>query len=294
MTEAPALTVLLPTRNGATTIHRQLEALARQTWDKPWELLVIDNRSTDGTAGVVEGFQDRIPQLRIVEAAERTGFPYACNLGVREARCDAIAICNDDDEVDEHWVGAMGRALAEHELVAGRLEAERLNEPWAVAVRGHPQRDGLLYWSFGTHLPFAAGATLGMHRSLHERIGGFDEAMVPAGEDMDFCWRAQYAGAELHVVEGAVTHYGFRHGWREIYRQGRNYGLGNVLVYAKHRPLGLPPIPHPWRTGARAWLGLAKQGLLSADRIRRGRFFWYLGWRSGMLQGSLRHRVALF
>jgi GT2 family glycosyltransferase len=161
-------------------------------------------------------------------------------------------------------------------------------------VRGRPQENGLLYWTFGTHLPFGACATLGMRRSLHERIGGFDEAMFPAGEDMDYCWRAQYAGADLRFVADAVTHYRFRHNVRDLYRQGLNYGIGNVLVYRKHRPLGLTPVPHPLLTGARAWLGILKQGLLVASKIHRGRFLWHLGWRTGMLQGSLRYRVALF
>jgi GT2 family glycosyltransferase len=289
----PSITVVLPSRNGAETIGRQLDALAGQSFDEPWELLVVDNGSTDGTRAVVESFAGRIAEVRVVEAPGHAGLPYACNVAVREARSDAIAFCNDDDEVDEEWLAAMASALREHELVAGRLEHERLNDPWILAVRGRPQEGGLLQWGFGAHLPFAAGAALGVRRQLHERVGGFDEALVPAGEDMDYCWRAQYAGAELRFVPEAVTHYRFRHGLKEIYSQGRNYGVGNVLVYRKHLRLGMSPVSHPWRAGARAWLGIAKEGLLAADRIHRGRFVWYLGWRMGMLQGSLRHRVAL-
>lgn len=290
----PSVTVVLPSRNGAGTIGRQLDAFARQSADEPWELLVADNGSTDGTRRIVESFAGRLPQLRIVDAREKPGVSFACNVGVREARGDAIAFCNDDDEVDEGWVAAMGRALHSHELVAGKLEHERLNDPWILAVRGRPQEDGLLHWTFGGHLPFAAGAALGIRRSLHERIGGFDEELVPAGEDMDYCWRAQYAGAELRFVPDAVTHYRFRQGLKEIYGQGRNYGVGNVLVYRKHRRLGMPPVPHPWRAGARAWMATAKQGLLAVDKVHQGRFLWYFGWRMGMLQASARHRVVLF
>jgi glycosyltransferase involved in cell wall biosynthesis len=294
LTAEPSISVVLPCRNSAATIGQQLAALALQTWDRPWELIVVDNGSTDETRSIVESFREQIADFRLVDAVDKTGSPYAYNAGIREARSELLAICNDDDEVDEGWLGAMARALGEAELVTGRLEHDRLNEPWTVSVRGRPQENGLLHWSFGTHLPFAACATLGVRRSLHERIGGFDEAMVPAGEDMDYCWRAQYAGANLRFVADAVTHYRFRHGARDLYRQGRNYGIGNVLVYRKHRPLGLPPVPNPGRTGARAWLGILKQGLLFPSRIHRGRFLWHLGWRSGMLQGSLRHRVALF
>jgi GT2 family glycosyltransferase len=292
--EPPALSVVLPSRDGAATIGRQLAALARQTWDRPWELVVVDNGSRDETRAIVERFRESVPELQLVDAVEKAGVPYACNVGIRRARSELLAICNDDDEVDEGWVGAMARALADTELVIGRLDHDRLNEAWAVAVRGRPQQDGLLYWSFGTHLPFGACAALAMRRSLHERIGGFDEAMVPAGEDMDFCWRAQYAGAEIQFVPEALTHYRFRSSARDFYRQGRNYGIGNVLVYRKHRPLGLPPVSRPVRTGARAWLGILKQGMLFPSRVHRARFLWHLGWRTGMLRGSLRYRVALF
>jgi glycosyltransferase involved in cell wall biosynthesis len=294
LTERPAISVLLPCRNNAATIGGQLEALARQSCPEPWELIVVDNGSTDGTRAAVESFADRIANLRVIEAAGKRGLPFACNVGAREARSDRVAICNDDDEVAEGWVKAMAEALDEHELVAGRLEHDKLNDPWVVAVRGRPQEDGLLRWSFGTHLPFGAAASLGVRRALHERIGGFDETMVPAGEDMDYCWRAQYAGAEISFVREAVTHYSFRSRWSDIYGQARNYGVGNVLVYRKHLSLGMPRVAHPFRAGARGWLAVAKQGLLSVDRVGRGRFLWYLGWRAGMLGASLRHRVALF
>jgi glycosyltransferase involved in cell wall biosynthesis len=289
----PTISVVLPTRNGARTIARQLEALARQSCAEPWELLIVDNGSTDETRQIAEGFRDRIAGLRLVDASARPGIPYVCNVGISAANSDLIAVCNDDDEVDPGWVEAMRAALEEHELVTGRLEHDRLNEPWVVAVRGRPQADGPLFWSFGTHLPFGAGATLGVRRSLHDRIGGFDEAMTPAGEDMDYCWRAQYAGAALRFVPDAVTHYAFRADLREIYRQGRSYGQGNVVAYRKHRPLGLPPVPSPLRTAIGAWLAIVKNGLLAADKVRRGRFVWYLGWRVGMLEYSLKYRTML-
>jgi GT2 family glycosyltransferase len=291
LTQPPTISVVLPTRNGAETIARQLEALARQSYEDPWELLVADNGSTDETRQVAESFRGRIPELQVVDAAGKPGVPYACNVAFDAARSDLLAICNDDDEVDEGWLAAIRRALSDHDIVAGRMEHDRLNEAWVVAVRGRPQEDRLLYWSFGTHLPFGGGATLGVRRPLHERIGGFDEAMTPAGEDMDYCWRAQYAGAELRFAPEAVTHYAFRHRLGEIFGQGRSYGKGNVLVYRKHRPLGLPPVR--WQTAIRAWLEIVRNGLLAFDKVRRGRFVWYLGWRIGMLEYSLKYRTLL-
>jgi glycosyltransferase involved in cell wall biosynthesis len=285
------LSVVLSCRNGARTIGRQLEALTRQTWDGAWELVVSDNGSTDDSRAIAEGFRDRLPSLRVVDASARIGLPHSRNAGVAAAAGEAIAFCDDDDEVADGWVAAMGEALQRHELVAGRLDLDRDNEPWAIDVRGRPQTDGLPEWGFVPYFPFAFGCTIGVTRRLHESVGGFDEQLVPAGEDMDYCWRLQLARAQIRFVPSAVTHYALRHDLAGIYRQARNYGFGNVLVYEKHRRLGMPAAPQPLATGLRKWLALPKHVALAWSRGRRGHAAWQLGLRTGMLQGAVQRRV---
>jgi GT2 family glycosyltransferase len=293
LTAPPAISVLLPCRNGAATIGAQLEALARQETTGPWELVVADNGSSDETLAIVERYRDRFEALRVVYASERAGVGHACNVAARHAEGEALAICNDDDVMSDGWLAAMGNALADHDLVAGRLEHERLNETWALEVRGRPQQDALPRWSFGTHLPFSFACALGVRRDLHEAIGGFDEAMVPAGEDIDYCWRAQYEGAELRFAPDAVMHYRVRATLGELYRQSRNYGLADVLVYKKHRALGLPAVPHRLRRGVRGWLGVGKRLLGASSKVGRGLLVWQLGRQVGLAQASARHRVLL-
>ncbi len=289
----PELSVVLPFRNGAATIGDQLEALARQESSRPWELILVDNGSTDESLEIVAEYGPRLPAHQVVEATDLPGAPHACNRGVAVSRGKAVAFCNDDDVVDDHWVEAMADALSRHEHVVGRLDHDRLNEPWVLEVRGRPQAGAPAEWGVRPYLPFGFGCTIGVSRRLHDAVGGFDEELIPAGEDMDYCWRLQLAGAELRFVPEAVTHYRLRHGLREIYRQGRNYGIGNVLVYKKHRQLGLASLPHPWLAGARAWLSLAKSLVVAWNKVRLGRFLWNLGWRTGMLEGSIRQRVLL-
>jgi glycosyltransferase involved in cell wall biosynthesis len=287
------LTVILSCRNGARTIGRQLEALAGQSWGRPWEVVVSDNGSTDESLAIVERYRGRLPSLRIVDASQKVGLPHSRNVGAAAAEGRALAFCDVDDEVGGGWVAAMGEALRRDELVAGRLEHERLNEQWAIEVRGNPQVDGLPDWSFVPYWPFAFGCTIGITRRLHDSVGGFDEDMVPSGEDLDYCWRLQLSGERIRFVHGAVTHYQLRHRLREIYRQARNYGVGNALVYKKHRALGMPRPPHPFATGVVKWLGLVKLFAFAWSRKRLALAVWHLGLRTGMLEGSVRHRVLL-
>lgn len=286
------LSVILPSHNGEETIGAQLEALARQQWSGEWELVFVDNRSTDGTRALVESYRGRLPELRVVSADERNGISYALNCGIAASRGNSIVICNDDDEVAPGWLAAMGDALRMHEVVAGSLEHQRLSQDWTIAVRGRPQSDGLPEWGLLPYFPFAFGATIGVRRSLHDAIGGFDEELAFAAEDMDYCWRLQLAGAEIRFVPEAVTHYRMRGDLRGLWRQAYNYGVGNVLVYRKHRGLGLAPAPHPWRVGLGAWLGLGRRLLLAWSKARFALFVWHLGLRMGMLRASVEHRIV--
>jgi GT2 family glycosyltransferase len=288
----PTLSVVLPCRNGAPTIAVQLEALASQTWDGTWELVVADNGSTDESMRIVEGFRGRLPSLRVVDASARPGAPAALNEGVRASKGRLVAFVNDDDEVADGWLAAIARGLERYDAVGGRLEYDRLNEPWSIELRERPQEAALLEWGFLDYLPFAAGASLAVRRELHDSIGGFDESMAPAGEDMDYCWRLQQAGASLGFVADAVTHYRLRPSLRAVFRQGLGYGEGHVLAYKKHRSRGLGRAPHPWRRGLRGWLGLASQLPRAGSKLGRARLLWHAGLRLGLLKGSLKHRVV--
>ena len=288
----PKLSVVLPCRNEAATLPEQLDALAGQSWNEPWELVVSDNGSTDASLEIVERYRDRLPALRVVDSSDKAGIAHALNVGVTAARGPSIAFVNGDDVVADGWLAAMGAALETSELVAGRLEHDRLNPPWAIAVRGRLQADGLLEWGFGEHLPFAAGAALGVRKALHDAVGGFDEAMLPSAEDMDYCWRLQQHGATLRFVPDAVIHYRLRQNLGETFRQAFAYGEGHALAYRKHRALGLPRRRRPWLRGLRAWAGLLKRAVLVRSRADLGLLVWHLGLRLGLVSGSLKHRVV--
>jgi glycosyltransferase involved in cell wall biosynthesis len=95
-----------------------MDALANQSWSEPWEVVVANNKSTDDSMGIVEGYKKQLPNLRIVDASVRQGQPYALNVGAACAQGEAIAFCDADDEVAPGWVAAMGEALSRYDFVA--------------------------------------------------------------------------------------------------------------------------------------------------------------------------------
>lgn len=284
------LTVVLATRNGAHTIGRQLEALTRQEWGGGWEVIVADNGSTDETRKVISTYAGKLPGLRVVDAADKRGAAYARNRGVAMATGEAILFCDDDDEVGEGWLAAMGRALSQHPLVACRTDGRRLNPLWVYQSRESPQLNGLQRLPYPPYLPHAGGGTLGVWRALFEALGGFDKAFLRV-QDTLFCVRAQLAGIPLRYVPEAVVHLRRAHTPLASFRQTLGWGEYSALLYRRMRELGLPPLPRPMRDSLVAWKGLIRSLPSLADRTGRIIWMFRFGYRVGRLRGSLKHRV---
>ncbi len=287
------LTIVISALNEAATIGGMLDSLARQRSSVAWEVVLADNGSRDETVEIAGSYRSRLPDLRVVDASAVRGVSYARNRGVDAAAGELIAFLDADDEVAEGWVAAMTAALSRHELVAARLDFDRLNPAWARATRSGHQAHGTLDWWLGEYHPFAYGCTIGLHRRLHEEIGGFDESVVPAGEDMDYCWRLQAAGHTLSFAPDALVHYRLRSSLRGIFRQARAYGECLPLLYRKHRPLGMSPVAHPVRRGLHRWARALRHLVLVGRRDRAARLAWDVGERIGILRGAIRQRVLL-
>jgi glycosyltransferase involved in cell wall biosynthesis len=286
-TPAPALTVVIPSRNVETTLKAQLDALLTQHWRLPFEVLVVDNGSTDGTRDLVVKVAAVDRRVRLVDASERAGISYARNTGVRQALSDCVAICDGDDIVAPGWVAAMGEALLEHDFATGPLELRSLNPPWVAESRGLRAEDTAP--SFFGVLPYAHGCNLGVRRSAWAAVGGFDED-VEGAEDVEFAVRLARTGVRP-VFTSATVHYRYRTRGRDLYRQGRAYGRCRPLIRRRLRENGLPR-PSPI-SGWRSWIWLLRSLALIRTTEGRAQWLWVLGNRIGHVQGSVKHRTVL-
>jgi glycosyltransferase involved in cell wall biosynthesis len=282
-----SLSVILCVHNGAASMRGQLDALVHQQWDQPWEILVVDNASTDSTVQVAEEYLDAPVPLRIVRAPERLGLSYARNVGVAQARGRSVAFCDDDDRVGDGWVAAMGRALDEHRVVASRMEYEQLSDPAARLGRADFQSDGIEHL-FG--YPIVNGAS-GWRRDLWQALGGNDESLDFSGEDHDMALRAVlHEGVVPHFAADAVYHCGRRQGLPSTFRQARRYGRAQALLYRRYgrgRPGARPPVV----LALKQWAWLLKHAGDSRDPDRETLWAWRAGLRVGRLEGSVHERT---
>lgn len=281
------LTVILPVRDGAETVRQQIDAVLACEWDGEWELLVVDNGSTDATPEVVAGYVLADPRVRVVQAVDHAGLSYARNVGVRAARGRAVAFCDDDDVVDPSWVAAMGTALRDHPVVASHMVYETLSGTDALAGRADFQSDHVEHL-FG--YPIVNGAS-GWRRSLWLELGGNDEAMRTTGEDFDMALRAHVQrGVEPYFAADAVYHCRRRTGFRDTFRQARRYGDAHVELYARYGR-GRVDRRRELRRALTTWYWLLRALPTLRRPEARTLWAWRAGQRVGRLEGSLRRRT---
>jgi len=286
------VTIVIPCFNVSKTIKSQLNALASQQWSDDWEVILVDNGSTDNWQETIAEFADKISNLKVVDASKVKGPAHARNVGVSFSNSDLLLFCDADDEVAPGWISAMTTALSKYDFVAGRLDPFKLNEPWVIETRECPQQKSLQPYASARYLEHAAGCNLGMRRSVYDLVGGFEESMQ-ALDDTDFCWKAQLAGISLHFVSDAVVYYRLRNNLKGIYSQSRAYGEENVILYKKYRSLGMPK--RPWMAGIKSWGRMLVLFVLLPYKGKGiGKWVWTFGWLIGRLQGSIRYRIIAF
>jgi glycosyltransferase involved in cell wall biosynthesis len=196
----PRVSVIIPIYNGAATIERALKSVFEQTFTD-FEIVVVDDGSTDETPSVLAKFGD---QIRMIRQANR-GFPSARNAGVAASRGDLIALIDHDDQwlprKLELTVAALdtdpGAALVFSDLiVVNEAGEESRSSPIGSDTAHAPTMDEMLsrIWPI---MP----STVVMRRAAFDDAGGFGESLH---EDLDFWLLMREQGAFIYLPDKLV------------------------------------------------------------------------------------------
>ena len=276
------VSVILPVRNGEPDLRKQLEALERQACSFPWEVIVIDNGSTDASAATAAEFANRLPDFQLLRE-ETPGKSRALNTGIAAARGSHLIFVDADDEAEEEYVEKMTEALEQYDVVGGFIDTTTLN-PWC-ARKELAANDGLpVYHGFRPALP---GCVLGMRAAVCEKVGPFDVTLMCA-EDIDYTWRAFALGASFGRQHDAVMHVRRPPNARAAFKKSRSYGRSAVWLYERYRSEGLQ------RRSLRNVAGPMRWTVARAVR-REGPWGWGIAWELGTIVGRtqecIRRRV---
>src|SRR5581483_3094944 len=202
----PLASVIVPAYNAAHTIGDCLEALLALDYPSDrLEIIAVDNRSTDGTAGVMR----RYP-VRVVSEPHQQSSYAARNTGLVAARGSVMLFTDADCLPDPGWARALVAALDDDDAggAAGRIEAA----PGTTLVERFQVDEHVLDAASAftrPALPFAQTANAAYRRAVFERVGLFDPNLVSGG-DLDLSWRMQRAGWGLAYAPGAIVRHRHR------------------------------------------------------------------------------------
>lgn len=233
MTKSSLTSIIIPTYNGLHLLKPCIEAIRLYT-DTPYEIIVVDNASTDGTVEYCLR-----EDLTLISLPENIGFPAACNKGLAVSRGDSLLLLNNDCYVTPRWLTQMLSALYSAEDVgivgpvtnyaSGRqlIMAEGMDREQRIAFAESYNRSDPSKWHEVRRL---VGFCMLFRRELWREIGGLDERYSPGHyEDDDYCYRTVMNGRRLLICgDTFVYHEGsasFKadhpQGWGDLVQENR-------------------------------------------------------------------------
>lgn len=210
----PKVTVLIPTRNGVDLMRRCVDSVReRSTWDS-YELLVVDNQSDDPeTLAYLASFGGRV-----LRYPHRFNYARMMNLAAHAADGDLLLFLNNDTEVIEPgWMEAMIEHAQRPEVGAvgcrlyypdGRPQHEGVIVNYAAGAAGNVDHEG--WWGFGEVVrdcSAVTGAVTMMRPSVFHEVGGFEERLRVAFNDVDLCLRVRQAGYRVVYTPYATLYH---------------------------------------------------------------------------------------
>jgi GT2 family glycosyltransferase len=217
------LAVVIVSYNTRDYLRRCLQSVQE---NGPGEVVVVDNASTDGSAGMV---REEFPAVSIRENPRNMGYGAAANQGISSCCSTYILLLNGDTVLPEDSINVLGDYMDRNPKAAvvgprleypdGRLQASTYPFPTPLYTFLGSTSIGSLIgrtpvlrerylpsWSHSQArvVPWVLGAVLVIRRSAFESVGGFDESYFMFSEEVDLCYRLKKAGWEVHFTP-AVT-----------------------------------------------------------------------------------------
>jgi N-acetylglucosaminyl-diphospho-decaprenol L-rhamnosyltransferase len=212
------VSVIVLNYNGRDWLGGCLDALRGQINAPPFEVILVDNASTDGSADYVS---TQYREVRLIHSGANLGFAAGNNLGAGAASGSYLVFLNNDTVPAPDWLSVLCAALdARPTFGLATSMLVLMDDPSTLDSagdgylraggaykRGH--RGSTVEYGQSEEVFGACGAAFVVRRELFERLGGFDESFFMVYEDVDLSYRARLAGFRCwYAADAVVRHAG--------------------------------------------------------------------------------------
>ena len=270
--QVPTVSVIIPSKDHPDILFRCLDSFVDKTsglgTKVKTEFIIVDNGSSEENKNRIEQKLQKINNTRYIYKELPFNFSYMCNWGAKEARGDYLLFLNDDMEiVDEDWlillmekavlpyVGAVGAKLLypDTDIIQHAGITNLRVGPAHKLQFAHDKEDHYFGQNRGVHdMLGVTGACLLVKKTLFEKVGGFDETLAVAFNDVDLCYKI-YEEGYYNVVRNDL--FLFHHESLSRGKDGESEEKQLRLLrekdylYEKHQDLyGKDPFYHPYLT----------------------------------------------
>jgi len=228
------ISVIILNWNGNEHLEECLHSVSKQT-TKDYEIILVDNGSTDGSVNFVES---RFPSIRIVKLETNKGFCGGNIIGLQHAIGEFVALLNNDTRVASNWLAELLKEMEQDPKIGicascmiDYFKPDSLDtagdgyDICGVGFKAGNQQQVSEYQNKRDVFGACAGAVL-YRRSMLNKIGFFDEEFFAVGEDIDLSFRAKLSGYRCVYVPTAIVYH----------KVGQTIGSkSNFLLYHSRR-----------------------------------------------------------
>ncbi|MEA1050966.1 glycosyltransferase [Lamprobacter modestohalophilus] len=234
------LTIVVSTHNRANALQRSLDTLNRINTDVDWELIIVNNASTDNTAAVLQSFASKTTHKVRLLYEPRLGLSCARNAGLSAARGEIVAFTDDDCYPQSDYASIVIQRFADPEVafVGGRV---LLYDPTDLRMTIQELDREVVIKPYSYIAPgMIHGANMAFRRSILLDLAGFDERLgagspFKAAEDTDAVIRCSKAGfGGFYDPALIVKHHHGRKSPDDARALKKNYAIGRGACFMKH------------------------------------------------------------
>ena len=233
----PQASIIIPNFNGSRYINSLCECLAKQKIEPiRFEIIIVDNGSTDNSLPLFEQWQERLPNLRIFEYKEKQSSYAARNYGVTKAQTNLFIFTDVDCLPKPDWLLHILKQNDSYKgkvLISGKVLLQPKQADWNI-WEWYDKNTALDQEKYSKK-NFGATANLSVPRQIFQVVRGFSE--VVSGGDKDFCQRATSAGFKFHYIESIIVKHPARSTQNEIISKQKRLALGHAQAAYKNNTL---------------------------------------------------------